>query len=150
MPAAGHTPFYRIWFEFMPMMKKMRAVGMVFFLVAFPVAILAGFGLDRLFRGEVSVRRLLLVTGGFGLFALLGVAGVLQSVAQLLAIPPRMEQVAANAEPLRAGAARLLLFVVLAGGAFWTISMGVLLILLDTGIWLIVRRRKARPGMALA
>ena len=35
-------------------------------------------------------------------------------------------------------------------GTFWTISMGVLLILLDTGIWLIVRRRKARPGMALA
>ncbi|TFG51416.1 MAG: hypothetical protein E4H38_01615, partial [Gemmatimonadales bacterium] len=27
---AGHTPFYRPWFELMPMMKKMRAMGMVF------------------------------------------------------------------------------------------------------------------------
>ncbi len=122
--AAGHTPFYRIWFEFMPMMKKMRAVGMVFFLVAFPVAILAGFGLDRLLTGEITVRRLLFLTGGLALFALLGVAGVLQSVAELLVIPQRMEQVALNAEPLRAGAVRLLLFVALAGGAFWAIGVG--------------------------
>ncbi len=122
--AAGHTPFYRIWFEFMPMMKKMRAVGMVFFLVAFPVAILAGFGLDRLLTGEITVRRLLFLTGGLALFALLGVAGVLQSVAELLVIPQRMDQVALNAEPLRAGAARLLLFVVLAGGAFWAVGVG--------------------------
>ncbi len=39
---AGHTPFYRPFFEFLPMLKKMRAVGMVFFLVAFPLALLAG------------------------------------------------------------------------------------------------------------
>ncbi len=122
--AAGHTPFYRIWFEFMPMMKKMRAVGMVFFLVAFPVAILAGFGLDRLLNGEITVRRLLFLTGGLAVFALLGVTGVLQSVAELLVIPQRMEQTALNAEPLRAGAVRLLLFVALAGGAFWAIGVG--------------------------
>ena len=147
--AAGHTPFYRIWFEFMPMMKKMRAVGMVFFLVAFPVAILAGFGLDRLLRGEISVRRLLLLTGGLGLFALLGLAGVLQSVAELLAIPQRMEQVVANAGSLRAGAARLLLFVGLAGGAFWAIGMGklrgaaaatLLLVVMSADLWSIDRQ----------
>jgi hypothetical protein len=147
--AAGHTPFYRIWFEFMPMMKKMRAVGMVFFLVAFPVAILAGFGLDRLLRGEIAPRRLLFISGGFGLFALLGLAGVLQSVAELLAIPQRMEQVVVNAEPLRAGAARLLLFVVLAGGAFWAIGVGkvrgaaaaaLLLAVMSADLWSIDRQ----------
>lgn len=122
--AAGHTPFYRIWFEFMPMMKKMRAVGMVFFLVAFPVAILAGFGLDRLLSGEITLRRLLVLTGGVAVFALLGVTGVLQSVAELMVIPQRMEQVALNAEPLRAGAVRLLLFVMLSGGAFWAVGVG--------------------------
>lgn len=122
--AAGHTPFYRIWFEFMPMMKKMRAVGMVFFLVAFPMAILAGFGLDRLLSGEITLRRLLVLTGGVAVFALLGVTGVLQSVAELMVIPQRMEQVALNAEPLRAGAVRLLLFVMLSGGAFWAVGVG--------------------------
>lgn len=147
--AAGHTPFYRIWFEFMPMMKKMRAVGMVFFLVAFPLAILAGFGFDRILRGEISVRRLLLVTGAFGLFALLGVAGVLQSVAETMAIPQRMEQVIANAAPLRAGAARLLLFVVLAGGTLWAIGVGkvrgaaaaaLLLAVMSADLWSIDRQ----------
>ncbi|MDZ4863911.1 MAG: YfhO family protein [Gemmatimonadota bacterium] len=146
--AAGHTPFYRIWFEFMPMMKKMRAVGMVFFLVAFPVAILAGFGLDRLLTGEITVRRLLFLTGGLAVFALLGIAGVLQSVAELLVIPQRMEQAALNAEPLRAGAVRLLLFVVLAGGAFWAIGVGkvrgaataaVLLTVMSADLWSIDR-----------
>ena len=147
--AAGHTPFYRVWFEFMPMMKKMRAVGMVFFLVAFPVALLAGFGLDRLLRGDIGVRRLLLISGGVGLFALLGVAGVLQSVAELLAIPQRMEQVAANAEPLRVGAARLLLFACLAAGAFWVIGLGKLrgaaaaaaiLVVMSADLWSIDRQ----------
>jgi hypothetical protein len=30
----GHTPFYTLWYEVMPMMKKVRAPGMAFFLVA--------------------------------------------------------------------------------------------------------------------
>src|SRR5690606_3862660 len=83
---AGHTPFYRPFFEFVPMLKKMRAVGMVFFLVAFPVALLAGVGLDRLLALRVEPKRVLLVLGGFGLFALLGVSGILQVVAEGLAI----------------------------------------------------------------
>ena len=44
----GHTPFYRLWYEVMPMMKKVRAPGMAFFLVALPVAAFAGFGAERL------------------------------------------------------------------------------------------------------
>src|SRR6185312_7113459 len=38
----GHTPFYRLWYELMPMMKKVRAPGMAFFLVALPTALFAG------------------------------------------------------------------------------------------------------------
>lgn len=34
--------------------------------------------------------------------------------------------------------------------SFWTLSLGALLLLLDLAVWLLVRRRKARPGMALA
>ena len=66
----GHTPFYRLWYEVMPMMKKVRAPGMAFYLVAFRCAVFAGFGADRLLRREVSLRALaipLAVLGGLGL-----------------------------------------------------------------------------------
>lgn len=33
---------------------------------------------------------------------------------------------------------------------FWTLSVGTLLLALDLSMWLLVRRRKAKPGMALA
>ena len=79
---AGHTPFYRLCYEFMPMLKKMRAMGMVFFLVAFPLALLAGIGLDRLQRTGCPARSCSASRGGFGVFALLGVVGVLQAVAE--------------------------------------------------------------------
>lgn len=145
---AGHTPFYRPFYEFLPMLKKMRAVGMVFFLVAFPVALLAGIGLERVLAGEVPVRRLLFVFGGFAVFALLGVAGILQIMAEGLAIPERMAAVQANAPDLRAGAIRLLLFVVLGGGALLGTAAGrvrgagaalLLLVALTADLWSIDR-----------
>jgi hypothetical protein len=121
---AGHTPFYRPLFELVPMLKKMRAVGMVFFLVAFQLAILAGIGLERVVSGQVEPRRVLYVLGGFGAFALLGAAGVLQALAQGLAIPERMEAVLNNAPALRAGALRLLFFCVAGAAALWTAATG--------------------------
>ncbi|MEO8138046.1 MAG: hypothetical protein ABI742_00280 [Gemmatimonadota bacterium] len=121
---AGHTPFYRPFYEFLPMLKKMRAVGMVFFLVAFPVAMLAGIGLDRILSGQVASRRILMVIGGVGIFALLGVAGILQVFAEGLAIPERMAAVQANAPELRLGSLQLLGFVVLGGGILWGIATG--------------------------
>lgn len=116
---AGHTPFYRPFFEFLPMLKKMRAVGMVFFLVAFPLALLAGIGLERIMTGQVKPGRVLAVAGGFGVFALLGATGVLQVIAEGIAMAQRMEAVQANAPELRMGALRLLLFVALGGAAIW-------------------------------
>jgi hypothetical protein len=121
---AGHTPFYRPFFEFVPMLKKMRAVGMVFFLVAFSVAILAGIGLDRVLAGQVPPRRTLYVLGGFAGFALLGAIGALQPIVEGLALPERMETAVANAPALRLGALRLLLFVCLAGGILWSAAAG--------------------------
>jgi hypothetical protein len=116
---AGHTPLYRVLFEIVPMLKKMRAVGMVFYLVAFCVSLLAGMGLERLLSGQVPPRRLLYVVGALAGFALLGVAGILQVVAEGLAIPERMDAVHANAEALRLGSLRLLGFVLAAGGILW-------------------------------
>ena len=120
----GHTPFYRLWYEVMPMMKKVRAPGMAFFLVALPVALWAGLGADRLFRGDVSRRALFMGLGVLGGIALLGVVGVLQAVATVLAQPEQAERVLANAGALEAGSLRLLLFVVLAAAVTLGIVAG--------------------------
>ena len=45
------------------MMKKVRAPGMAFFLVALPVAVFAGFGVDRLLRREVTMKALAIPLG---------------------------------------------------------------------------------------
>lgn len=120
----GYTPFYRPFFELMPMLNKIRAMGMVFFLPAFFVAMLAGVGFDRVLSRIVSIRSVLIITGVFAAFALLGASGALQSVAESLAIPERADAVSANSGELRAGALRLLLFVLIGGGALFAIASG--------------------------
>jgi hypothetical protein len=97
---------------------------MAFFLVALPVAIWAGFGTDRLLRGEVTVRALAIPLGVIGAIALLGVIGVLGSVGTLFASEEQAPRLAANAPELRLGALRLLVFSALAGAAFWAVATG--------------------------
>jgi hypothetical protein len=130
----GHTPFYSLWYEVMPMMKKVRAPGMAFFLVALPVAVWAGFGADRLLRGKVSMRALAITLGVMGGIALLGAVGVLGSVATLFASEEQAPRLAANLPELRVGALRLLVFTALAGGAFWAVAAGKLRGLAATGV----------------
>lgn len=112
----GHTPFYRLWYEVMPMMQKVRASGMAFFLVALPVCVWAGFGVDRVLRREVSARQIQMAVGVIAVIALLGAVGLLQGFASALAEPQMMQRVTDNAGELRLGSIRLLL-VVLIGGA---------------------------------
>jgi hypothetical protein len=119
---AGHTPLFRPFYELLPMLNKLRAMGMVFYLVAFPLALLAGIGLDRILTGQVAPRRVLAVFGGFLGFALLGMAGVLQSVAEALADPARFAGVVANADHLRSGALRLLVVTLVSGAAVWLVA----------------------------
>jgi len=73
------TPFYRLWWALMPMVKKTRAPGMAFFVVAFVVALLAGFGAERLERkeGGKAVTPWLVVAGVVALLAVSGVFGAL-------------------------------------------------------------------------
>jgi hypothetical protein len=120
----GHTPFYRLWYEVMPLMKKVRAPGMAFFLVALPTAGFAGFGVDRLLRREVGVRTIAVPLAVVGTVALLGAVGILQSVATLLAGPEQAAKVAANAPELRTGALRLMLVVMVGGAALWAVWTG--------------------------
>ena len=120
----GHTPFYYLWYEVMPMMKKVRAPGMAFFLVALPVAAWAGLGADRLLRGEVSRRELIVPVAVLGGLALLGALGVLEAVATVLASADQAPRVAANAPALQRGALRLLVVVLAGGGVLWSIWRG--------------------------
>ena len=118
----GHTPFYRLWYEVMPMMKKVRAPGMAFFLVALPVAIFAGFGAERLTRREVTLRQVGVPLGILGVLALLGAVGALQGVAGLFAAPEQAPRLADNAGELQAGALRLLVVVLVGGGALAAVA----------------------------
>ena len=120
----GHTPFYSLWYEVMPMMKKVRAPGMAFFLVALPVTLCAGFGADRLLRGEVSRRSLAWPLGIVGGLALLGVLGALESMGMLFASPEQAPKLAANAPELRAGALRLLVFTAISAAVLWATAAG--------------------------
>jgi hypothetical protein len=120
----GYTPFYTAWYELMPMMKKVRAPGMAFFLVALPMSVFAGFGTDRLLRRDVSFRMLAVPLGVLGGLALLGAAGVLQAVATVLASPEQAARVAANASALQLGSLRLLLVVAVGGGVLWMVWGG--------------------------
>jgi hypothetical protein len=117
----GHTPFYRLWYEVMPMMKKVRAPGMAFFLVALPCSVFAGFGVDRLLLGGLSGRALAVPLGVLGALAALGAIGVLQSVATVMAGPEQAARVMANAGPLQGGSLRLLAMVAIGGAALWAV-----------------------------
>ena len=143
------TPFYRAWYSIMPYMKKVRAPGMAFFLVALAVAAFAAFGADRLLRREVAPRSVLI---GFGLVAglgLLAAVGALQPLAEGFAVERMMERAIANAPALMAGGIRLLAIALVAGGAAWLIASGrlrapvaaaLLAIIVAADLWSVDRR----------
>ena len=118
----GHTPFYRLWYEIMPRMKQVRAAGMAFYLVALPIAVFAGFGASRLFRGEIPVRRILIGAGIFALIGLLGAVGALTGLAMATAHPQLVDRVVLNSAEIQQGGLRLLLIAVLAGAVLWAIA----------------------------
>lgn len=116
----GHTPFYLGWY-LLPMMDKVRAPGMAFYLVALVTCVFAGFGADRLLQGRVSLKSLWIGTGVVGAIAILGLVGALQPIAESLADPRVLDRVMANASELRSGSVRLLLVVGLTAAVAWAI-----------------------------
>jgi hypothetical protein len=68
------TPFYRLWWEFVPFAKSTRAPGMALFVVSFVTATLAAFGTDRVMSEKAPrFAAVAMVVGGA--VALLGIAG---------------------------------------------------------------------------
>ncbi len=119
-----HFPFYRLWYEVMPMMKKVRAPGMAFIFTVLPLCVFAGFGADRLLKGEIPFRRVAVPLAVFGVLGLLGALGVLQSVAEAVALPERINFVLANGDAVRAGGLRVLIVAIVGLAACWAIAKG--------------------------
>lgn len=132
----GYSPLYKLLFGVMPYLNKIRAMGMVFFLTAFPICVLAGIGFDRVLSGAASRRGVVIVAGCVTAFALLGAIGGLQPIAEALATPERAEAVRDNATELRVGALRLLVFAVLGGAALLGIITGRLKS--AAGVWVVI------------
>lgn len=122
----GDTPFFRLWYAVMPMSATLRAPGMAFFLVAMPIAVLAGFGAERLFRREISIPRLAVFAGLIALLALLGLIGFLQMVVEDWARGTGYQGVAemaiGNAGVLRTDSLRLLVVTLVAAGLIWAVT----------------------------
>jgi len=101
----GATPFYHLWWAVMPMVKKTRAPGMVFFVVAFIVSTFAAFGVTRLEREGTAhtraVRNWLIAAGAI---ALLGLVGVFGKLAVGLAPAERVAQAIAHGNAIRISA----------------------------------------------
>jgi hypothetical protein len=101
----GATPFYHLWWAVMPMVKKTRAPGMVFFVVAFCVATFAAFGVTRLEReGTARVRTARTWLIAAGVIALLGAVGVFGKLAVGLAPAERISEAAAHGAAIRISA----------------------------------------------
>ena len=101
----GHTPFYHIPYNVLPMIKSTRAVGMIYTLTSFSLAVLAAFGTQWLAaRAAVIVkasgkqreslsgrtilglpRPLAIGVGALGVFALLAAAGAWRPVMEAFA-----------------------------------------------------------------
>ena len=75
------TPFYTLWWALMPLVKKTRAPGMAFFVVALVTAVLAGLGVDGLRAARhTRAMRVALIVGG--LVSLLSITGALGHLAE--------------------------------------------------------------------
>ena len=97
------TPFFKAWWTLMPLVKKTRAPGMAFFIVAFVTAVFAAFGAERLERKEGGkvITPWLIVAGVVALFAVTGVFG---AIAQTLA-GPKAQIARADASAIMVGTA---------------------------------------------
>ena len=149
----SETPFYRLWWAVMPYAKKTRAPGMAFFAVAFVVAFLAAFGVERLERRE-GRRWPVGALIAAGVVVLMAVAGVWGSVAASLARAdggvtlsgvPKLTVALADRSSIMGGAIVSALALGLLGGlvaAYYSGKMTIrvfaiaLLFIVSTDLWL--------------
>lgn len=100
----GATPFYHLWWAVMPMVKKTRAPGMVFFVVAFCTATFAAFGVTRLEREGQGLRHVRAWLIAAAVIALFGVTGIFGRLAMAIAPPERVGGAIAHGGAIRLSA----------------------------------------------
>lgn len=76
----GHTPFYRIFYYLVPLVKKFRGPAMAFYLVAFSLSVLGGIGLQGILESKSEgfkrlARGLFLFTAALTIFLLFCIVG---------------------------------------------------------------------------
>jgi Bacterial membrane protein YfhO len=110
----GETPFYHLIYSLVPGSKFFRAPSTVFFMATFALAVLAGYGAQGLLQVAPS-RRFAIATGaGIGVLLLLGVSGMLTSIASAMAGADVAALVDNNASALLTGTLRAMVFAALA------------------------------------
>ena len=92
----GHTPFYRLPYTLLPMIKMTRAPSMIFVLVSFSVAVFAAFGTQAVLRREgLRLGRVVAWVAALGAGAFLAAAGAWKGIMVAVArLAPSPEYVA--------------------------------------------------------
>lgn len=119
------TPFYRVWWTLMPLVKKTRAPGMAFFVVAFVVAIFAALGAERAARGASRRAALSMVIVGAAV-ALLGVTGAVGHFAEGLARSVQLATGYSTMGPARADQPAILFGALTSGVALAAVGLALL------------------------
>jgi hypothetical protein len=110
-----YTPFYHLVYALVPGSKFFRAPSTIFYLVAFSVAVLAAYGMERVLAREIGMRYAVGWLIGGVVVALLATAGVFTNLGiSLVASMGRDGMVQANAGAVTMGAWRSFLFVLVA------------------------------------
>lgn len=121
----GFTPFYHLVYALIPGSKFFRAPSTIFYVVAFSVAVLAAFGVERIFAREIGPRYAIGWLIGGAAVVLLAVTGVLTDIGiSLVSSIGRDAMVEANAPAVTLGALRSLLFVVIGAGLLILVIRG--------------------------
>lgn len=121
----GYTPFYRIVYALVPMVKHMRAPSTIFYIATFAIAIFAAAGTERVIEGRAGRRYLVGWVVAAAAMAILAVTGALTNVAHsLVTYAPFAERVDAGSAELKLGALRSLTFVTLAAALVAAITAG--------------------------
>ncbi|MDA1081330.1 MAG: YfhO family protein [Gemmatimonadetes bacterium] len=146
----GATPFYRLVYALVPMVKHMRAPSTIFYITAFAIAIFAAAGTERVLERRAGRRYLIACGAAALLVTLLALSGGLTSLAHsLVVIPQFADRVDAGALELQIGAVRSLVFTLLTLGTIAVATSGrlngrvvgaVLAIVVAADLWTVERK----------
>jgi len=115
------TPFFHLIYAIVPGTKFFRAPSTIIYVVGLAIAVFAALGLERVLAREYTRRFLTGWAVAAGVMLLLGVSGVLTSMATAVAIPQLVDRVADNAGAIVVGSLRSFLVAAIALGILFAL-----------------------------